>query len=47
MLAHDTRPSAGALMTAAADGVAALGGMPVACGLLTTPQLHWMASTGC
>jgi hypothetical protein len=42
MLAHDTRPSATALMQAAVNGVTALGGMPVACGLLTTPQLHWM-----
>lgn len=42
MLAHDTRPSAEALTKAAAAGVAAMGGLPIACGLLTTPQLHWM-----
>ena len=42
MLAHDTRPSAAELIQAAAAGVTALGSIPVACGLLTTPQLHWM-----
>jgi hypothetical protein len=42
MIAHDTRPSAGALVAAAAAGVAALGGAAAHCGLLTTPQLHWM-----
>ena len=42
MIAHDTRPSAGALVAAAAAGVAALGGAAEHCGLLTTPQLHWM-----
>ncbi|KAK9904678.1 hypothetical protein WJX75_000481 [Coccomyxa subellipsoidea] len=42
MLAHDTRPSADGLVKAAAAGVAAMGSLPIACGLLTTPQLHWM-----
>ena len=28
-------------MAAAAAGVQALGGVPVDCGRLTTPQLHW------
>ena len=42
MLAHDTRPSAAELVQAAVAGVTALGSIPVACGLLTTPQLHWM-----
>ena len=42
MLAHDTRASARELVAAAAAGVAALGGVAVHCGLLTTPQLHWM-----
>ena len=42
MLAHDTRPSARDLVAAAAAGVAVLGGVAVPCGLLTTPQLHWM-----
>lgn len=42
MVAHDTRPSASDLVAAAAAGVAALGGVAVRCGLLTTPQLHWM-----
>ncbi|EIE18707.1 intramolecular transferase [Coccomyxa subellipsoidea C-169] len=42
MLAHDTRPSADALVKAAAAGVAAMGSLPIACGQLTTPQLHWM-----
>ena len=42
MLAHDTRPSADTLISAAAAGVAAMGSLPIACGLLTTPQLHWM-----
>ncbi len=42
MLAHDTRPSADTLVKAAAAGVAAMGSLPIACGLLTTPQLHWM-----
>ena len=42
MLAHDTRASARELVAAAAAGVAALGGVAVPCGLLTTPQLHWM-----
>lgn len=42
MIAHDTRPSASVLMAAAVAGVTALGGMPVQCGLLSTPQLHWM-----
>ncbi len=42
MIAHDTRPSACALVAAAAAGVAALGGAAEHCGLLTTPQLHWM-----
>ncbi|CAK0783544.1 hypothetical protein CVIRNUC_006743 [Coccomyxa viridis] len=42
MLAHDTRPSAEELIKAAGSGVKALGGLPIVCGLLTTPQLHWM-----
>jgi phosphoacetylglucosamine mutase len=42
MLAHDTRPSAEELVKAAGSGVKALGGLPIVCGLLTTPQLHWM-----
>lgn len=42
MLAHDSRPSAEALVRAAAAGVAAAESLPIACGLLTTPQLHWM-----
>lgn len=42
MLAHDTRPSAEELIKAAGSGVQALGGLPIVCGLLTTPQLHWM-----
>ena len=42
MLAHDTRRSARGLVAAAAAGVAALGGVAVPCGLLATPQLHWM-----
>lgn len=42
MLAHDTRPSAEELIKAVGSGVKALGGLPIVCGLLTTPQLHWM-----
>ena len=42
MLAHDMRPSAEELVKAAGSGVKALGGLPIVCGLLTTPQLHWM-----
>ena len=45
MLAHDTRPSAKELVKAAVSGVKALGGLPIMCGLLTTPQLHWMVRT--
>ena len=45
MLAHDTRLSAEELVKAAGSGVKALGGLPIVCGLLTTPQLHWMVST--
>jgi len=45
MLAHDTRASAEELVKAAGSGVKALGGLPIVCGLLTTPQLHWMVST--
>ena len=44
MLAYDTRPSAEELVKAAGSGVQALGGLPIVCGLLTTPQLHWMVS---
>ena len=46
MLAHDTRPSAEELIKAAGSGVKALGGLPIVCGLLTTPQLHWMVRLG-
>ncbi|KAK9839856.1 hypothetical protein WJX81_006690 [Elliptochloris bilobata] len=42
MVAHDTRPSAAGLAAAAVAGVIALGGVAIPCGLLTTPQLHWM-----
>lgn len=45
MLAYDTRPSAEELVKAAGSGVQALGGLPIVCGRLTTPQLHWMVST--
>ena len=45
MLAYDTRPSAEELVKAAGSGVQALGGLPIVCGLLTTPQLHWMVSS--
>lgn len=44
MIAHDTRPSAVALVAAAGDGISCLGATARACGLLTTPQLHWMVS---
>ncbi len=44
ILAYDTRPSAEELVKAAGSGVQALGGLPIVCGLLTTPQLHWMVS---
>ena len=44
MLAYDTRPSAEELVKAAGSGVQALGGLPIVCGRLTTPQLHWMVS---
>ena len=46
MLAYDTRPSAEELIKAAGSGVKALGGLPIVCGLLTTPQLHWMVRLG-
>ncbi|KAI7835556.1 hypothetical protein COHA_010550 [Chlorella ohadii] len=42
LIAHDTRPSGPALAAAAAAGVRCLGLEPEMCGLLTTPQLHWM-----
>ncbi|KAK9807569.1 hypothetical protein WJX72_002994 [[Myrmecia] bisecta] len=42
MIAHDTRQSAAELVGAARCGVEAVGGAAVLCGLLTTPQLHWM-----
>lgn len=42
MIAHDTRPSGPALAEAAAAGARCLGVEPQMCGLLTTPQLHWM-----
>lgn len=42
MIAHDTRPSGPGLADAAAAGVRSLGVTPEMCGLLTTPQLHWM-----
>ncbi|PSC72140.1 phosphoacetylglucosamine mutase [Micractinium conductrix] len=42
MIAHDTRPSGPHLAEAAAAGVRCLGVEPQMCGLLTTPQLHWM-----
>ena len=42
MIGHDTRPSSPELAAAAAAGVRCLGMEPQMCGLLTTPQLHWM-----
>jgi phosphoacetylglucosamine mutase len=42
MVAHDTRPSGPELAAAFADGVRCLGAQVQMCGLLTTPQLHWM-----
>ncbi|KAK9805800.1 hypothetical protein WJX73_001329 [Symbiochloris irregularis] len=42
MVAHDSRPSAVALVAAAGDGISCVGATAYACGLLTTPQLHWM-----
>lgn len=42
LIAHDTRPSGPGLAAAAAAGVRCLGLEPEMCGLLTTPQLHWM-----
>ena len=40
----DTRPSAAELRAAAEAGIAAVGGMAVDCGVLTTPQLHWLVA---
>lgn len=42
MIGHDTRPSGPGLAAAAAAGVRCLGLEAQMCGLLTTPQLHWM-----
>ena len=42
LIAHDTRPSGPELAAAAAAGARCLGLQPQMCGLLTTPQLHWM-----
>lgn len=42
LIGHDTRPSSPELAEAAAAGVRCLGVQPQMCGLLTTPQLHWM-----
>ena len=42
MIAHDTRPSGPSLAEAAAAGARCLGVEAEMCGLLTTPQLHWM-----
>ncbi len=41
-IGHDTRPSCRELVTAACQGVEAVGGKAEVKGLLTTPQLHWM-----
>jgi phosphoacetylglucosamine mutase len=42
MIGHDTRPSGPGLAEAAAAGARCLGVEAQMCGLLTTPQLHWM-----
>uniref|UniRef100_A0A1D1Z9M1 Phosphoacetylglucosamine mutase n=1 Tax=Anthurium amnicola TaxID=1678845 RepID=A0A1D1Z9M1_9ARAE len=43
LLGRDTRPSGGALLEAAKQGIAAVvGAVAIDMGILTTPQLHWM-----
>ncbi|XP_054824346.1 phosphoacetylglucosamine mutase [Prosopis cineraria] len=43
ILGRDTRPSGGALLKAATEGIASiLGAVATDMGILTTPQLHWM-----
>ncbi|KAI9089292.1 hypothetical protein K1719_029571 [Acacia pycnantha] len=43
ILGRDTRPSGGALLKAAKEGIASMvGAVATDMGILTTPQLHWM-----
>ncbi|MEW5311869.1 MAG: hypothetical protein WDW38_003551 [Sanguina aurantia] len=46
LIGFDTRPSAAVLVAAARAGVEALGCRAVLCGMVTTPQLHFLVHHG-